>query len=555
MMKVLDTMDRLGYNTLVIHRNDVIERLVYPGALFGADPDKEYASMFERYADIYEKLYRFTPTRRSGPIQRRAYFKRLLEEAGRRNIQVYVENKELYFPSIILEMHPEVVNGGPVCPTAPYWIEFIKMKYKEFFEEYPEVAGVITSVATGESMASFSSNRCKCERCQNTKPVDWYRSILTAIDEPIRAAGKQLVVRDFVFDRKTHGDITSAMSELPKDIIISLKNTPHDYYPTYPDNPRIGTLEGFRTWIEFDTMGQYFGWGVGMAAMAEDYRRRMKHALNCGATGVIARTDWESLDGHCSFDNMNSVNLYAFAAVAQSNDACVTDIYRRWLEDRNALDMAAPETVREKAIGEVRDLMEQTWSVCSHTPYVHDVVFSDSSQLPVGYHHALWLSEIKNSLRDWDPTKNDALYADRWENIADILREKDEALAAIQRLCTEAQQLGTGLTADFCAELRSAFAANVLYVEGFRIAAYGVFLTRYFKDNTQRNPEEEALARKLLNETLEGFDRQIAKFQAYFKEPSDWFINYTLLDFNRLISLKKDLLVQLADTDFSTCII
>ena len=37
MKKVLEYIDRLGYNTLIVHRNDIVESLEYPGAIFGYD--------------------------------------------------------------------------------------------------------------------------------------------------------------------------------------------------------------------------------------------------------------------------------------------------------------------------------------------------------------------------------------------------------------------------------------------------------------------------------------------------------------------------------------
>jgi hypothetical protein len=321
--------------------------------------------------------------------------------------------KELYFPDIILEFHPELVKDGKICANEPFWWEFTKVKYTEFFEEFPEVAGIIVAPATGESRVSIASNRCTCELCRNTTRQDWFRRLALSMHEPIHAAGRKLVIRDFVFDAKTHADIAAAMVELPADVIISLKSTPHDFYPTFPDNPRIGHIAGHEQWVEYDAMGQYFGWGIGIAAITEDYRRRLTLARAQGVSGVIVRTDWESLDGHSAFQTLNFVNLYAFSALANDLSADTGAIYRDWLGEQGWLLDAAGSEPAQAAIDWVRAIMEQTWSVVRRTAFIHDCVFSDSSQLPVSVEHALWLAEEKNSLKDWLPASQPAQHPGR----------------------------------------------------------------------------------------------------------------------------------------------
>lgn len=287
----LTFMQREGFNTLVLHRNVFVDLIVYPGKYYGCKKDS-YDSIFERYKEIFRTLYKYTPTRRSGPYQRRAFLKRVLTIAQKRGISIYVENKELYFPEILLEFYPELVKNGKICATDSFWIAFLKEKYTEFFTEFPEVDGIIIAPATGESKVSITSNRCTCDRCKNTSRAEWFKNVLEAMYEPIHAAGKKLVVKDFVFNPEAHKAIASVMENLPSDVVISLKNTPHDYYPTFPENPRIGNVGDHEQWLEFDAMGQYFGWGIGIANLADDYRRRMKSALEKGVDGIILRTDW-----------------------------------------------------------------------------------------------------------------------------------------------------------------------------------------------------------------------------------------------------------------------
>ena len=94
-------------------------------------------------------------------------------------------------------------------------------------------------------------------------------------------------------------------------------------------------------------MGQYFGWGVGIADLTEDYRRRLSDARQKGASGAVFRLDWESLDGHSSFFTPNKINVYAGAALTRDLDTPDQEIYRRflleegWSEDTGCISRQA----------------------------------------------------------------------------------------------------------------------------------------------------------------------------------------------------------------------
>ena len=79
---------------------------------------------------------------------------------------------------------------------------------------------------------------------------------------PLAKAGMRLVVRDFSYTADHQFAMVEAARSVSKDITMALKKAPHDYYPTFPDNPAIGCCDSdMRQWVEFDTWGQYFGLG------------------------------------------------------------------------------------------------------------------------------------------------------------------------------------------------------------------------------------------------------------------------------------------------------
>ena len=541
--RVLDFMEAHGMNTLVLHRNDFVDLIVYPGKYFGYEEQEGDRSIFDIYSQIFRKLYQYTPTRRSCPYQRRAYLKRVLEEASRRGIQVYIENKELYFPDILLEFYPQLVHDGHVCATDPFWQEFLKVKYTEFFREFPEVAGIITSPATGESRVSIKSNRCRCERCWAASGEDWYRMVLMSMYRPIHEAGKRLIVRDFVFDAASQGEIAAVMEELPPDVIISLKNTPHDYYPTFPVNPRIGRVGNHKQWIEFDTMGQYFGWGVGIADLTEDYRRRLSDAREKGAVGAVFRLDWESLDGHSSFFTPNKINVYAAAALTRDLDTPGREIYRRYLLEEGWPEEGCPEDVGclDRQVRWFWNIMRRTWEITAGTVFVNDCVFSDSSVLPISLEHAVWLSEEKNSLKDWNPDKQFCV-SPRRDSVESAIWEKEEAYRKICALCEEAENPPEGLKPEKVKWLQERLALNARYVDMYRWAAKAVLLTRYVIETKEQDGEYLAAALDGAREALREVRQMEGELRRFFRETEyEPHVIYTLLDPDRLDCLYRKL--------------
>lgn len=64
-LRALDFIEAHGMNTLVLHRNDFVDLIIYPGHYFGYEEQEGDNSIFDVYSQIFRKLYKYTPTRRS----------------------------------------------------------------------------------------------------------------------------------------------------------------------------------------------------------------------------------------------------------------------------------------------------------------------------------------------------------------------------------------------------------------------------------------------------------------------------------------------------------
>jgi len=536
--RALDFIGAHDMTALVLHRNDIVDLVVYPGRMFGASDD--CANIFERYQQIYRKLYQYTPTRRSGPYQRRDYLRRVCDLAARQGTEVWLQNKELSFHDIFLEFNPQLTKGGTVCPNEPFWWDFVHAKYTELFQDLPGIAGIITAPGTGESRLSAAANRCDCALCRGVTRAQWYGKLIGALHAPIRAAGKQLAVRDFVFDRAAHEELAGAMEQLPADIIVSLKNTPHDYYPTFPDNPRLGRVGPHRQWIEYDCMGQYFGWGIAPAIMIDDIARRLSVAEAAGADGAVFRTDWESLDGHSAFHTPNLVNLHAGAALSRDAAAPRGKIWQSWLEGQGMLEPGADAA---PAVAWAEAVLGGCWDTTRRTCFAQDCVFSDSTNYPVSLDHAFWLAEEKNSLRDWDAAKTDALAPT--EAVARrVMAEKDEAVARAEALLPLAARCPAGLTAAAHRDIGARIDVFVRYVRGYRAVGHALILARVLLQGSPGTfrPVAETLVRAALADLL----AIAAGFEVFARETDHPHRVYTLLSPDRLRALHADLARRLA---------
>jgi hypothetical protein len=545
--KSLEFIKNQGMTAIVFHRNDIVDQVVYPATIFGKGHN--FKNIIDRYRVIHRDLYKYITQGRSTPVQRRDYINRVIDLADRNSIEVWFENKELWFHDAFIELNPHISKNGALCPNEPVWWEYIDAKYTDLFSDIPGIAGIITAPATSESRLSISGNRCTCDLCHATPVGDWYRNLLKTMYKPIHAAGKTLVVRDFVFDLKTQTEIASVMEELPEDVVISLKNTPHDYYPTFPNNHRIGHVGAHRQWVELDCMAQYFGWGIGPSHMVDDMRARMEYAKKNDVDGVLIRTDWEALEANSCFHTPNLLNLYGAAALSTDLGTKKANIYRTWLIDTGKIEDGAGEDEITEAVNWAIDLLGDSWQIIRRALYTNDCVFSDSSTYPVSLDHAWWLAEEKNSLRDWVPAKADAMNADE-PNVKRILAEKDEAVRLVEALSEVVSCRPRGLTEAAYVDFVKRIDAFQRYIRGFREIGHACILTKYLVENEDKSAFE-ADAKAQVVERLDGLLALAQEFREYRKNSDAWYTTYLLLGSDRLEVLHTDLAGRLSAAGIS----
>jgi hypothetical protein len=299
--------------------------------------------------------------------------------------------------------------------------------------------------------------------------------------EPLAGAGKTLVVRDFAYSSGEQSLLVEAARAVSPDVVMALKNVPHDFWPTFPHNPAIGDSAGLRQWVEYDVLGQYCGLGVVPCALLDDVRSRLSYCAEHGVQGVWFRTDWELVNDLSVFNSLNKVNLYAGAALAADPSVSSEEIYGRWLRDGISTAMRpeslplSPESPCD--VEAVRSVMAATWPVLERAMYTRGHVFQYSSKIAPTLDDFFYVAERYHSREQWDPGSSARVQVDE-ANVRAVVEEKELSRRMVRELRESAKPFSWGLSEELAADIDATLDLLVDYVEmysavvvaGFRAA-------------------------------------------------------------------------------------
>lgn len=485
--EALDLAARYGLTALVLHESDFMTEFVYPRPLFDSSA-----------------TWTGAPVRRgeNALLNNQSYLKNMVRKVEKRDLDLWIEVKELTFPDEVLEKRPSLCTDGVICPTDPFWSDFIRMKYRDLLMLYPGIAGVIVSAGSPEGRAALSQRKCTCARCESTSLEKWYGEIITAIYDGLHGTGARLAVREFSYSVSHQRAITHAVNTMPEDVIYCIKVTPHDFYPTFPHNELIRTASGRPKWIEYDTMGQYYGWGYFPSIMHQDIESRFNYALENGVSGALLRVEWERVNDWWSLDTPNRMNLHAAALNARGEHVTPELLLRAWMEEEGI----AASTVD---IPLLEEFVVSSWPHMRSLLYINDFVFNDSSMFPMSIERAWWSMTEKHSLSEWFPERGNDLVLDA-EKIERYLSEKVEAeLESLRWAEIAAGSAGSVLPAA----IRRILPVRARYARGFKAVTEVCLYSGWFDQNPQ-------------DATLAGAEDRLAEsvgsLERYVRELTEW---------------------------------
>lgn len=241
-----------------------------------------------------------------------ALVSRLIDSAHAAGIrEVVVWDHALYE----LSYYPERFRTGPggtIDLDEPAFWAWLKQDYREMLDRVPAVDGVVlTFIETGARAERQHSRKM-------TTPQEKLAAVVNAVaDVVIGERHLNLYARTFSYTHAEYRAIIGAVERFHPGVRLLMKETPHDFFLTHPNDFYAGTIAR-PTVIEFDAAGEFNGQGIIASTWPEYMLGRARDLLKRPhVIGYTARTDrygGTRLIGHPA-----EIDLYALARFVQDS--------------------------------------------------------------------------------------------------------------------------------------------------------------------------------------------------------------------------------------------
>ncbi|MDR1335718.1 MAG: hypothetical protein LBK22_02685 [Tannerella sp.] len=248
-----------------------------------------------------------------------------------------------------LAYYPDPFKTGPEgtldLDNPAFW-EWYKQDYREMLDLVPDVDGlVLTFIETGAHAERQHSVRMKTGEEKLAAVVNAVAAIV------IRERKKKLYIRTFAYSEEEYANITGCLNHVESDeIVLMMKETPHDFFLTHPNDPFIGKINR-PTIVEFDAGNEYNGQGVIANTWPGYVMKRWKDFMkHPNVTGYVARTDRYGTAK--SVGTANEILLYALKRTAENPAITPEQVYDGFITARYGKEALEPvKSAFKKAYG------------------------------------------------------------------------------------------------------------------------------------------------------------------------------------------------------------
>lgn len=466
--RVLEMMQPRGFNALVCHQNDLLDELTHL--------DHHDAT---GVGDLRSKMVK----------SRVAWMRRLSSKLRGQSAELFLQVKEPSFADYIPQLFPKVVDAdGNINPLHPVWADILKRKVSAVLDAIPELGGLIVSLSSPESRIS-PEDYARQHGAPDFDFSEWLERMIEAAHAPLLAAGKTLIVRDFTYGRERHDQTVAALNRNREGFAASIKISPRDYFPDFPNNAAAARLDKVPVVFEFEAFGENTGWGMVPNCRAREYCDRVDFVKAAKAHGVMTRINWEGVWGWSAIDCVSDVNIFALSELARhGHSADPVTIIETWLQSRYGLPKSAKRA-------QLAELLDESFE-CIRAIYWHGNIFPRHSQLPKSWDQGWW-SMQDHALSDWvTDGSHDDDFSLTSENLDRLSAEKSKAVEIADRLCQNMGMLlaDPSLPPKLVRELRAPFANLPIYIRAFDAATEGAFFAKRFTIDQLTSDKESALA-------------------------------------------------------------
>ncbi len=259
--------------------------------------------------------------------RKRALVNQLTDSAHRAGVQeVVIWDHALYE----LEYYPPRFRTGPggtLDLDNPELWSWIKQDYRTMLDLVPHVDGIVlTFIETGARTERQHSQRL-------TTPQEKLAAVVNAVaDVVIGERHLNLYARTFSYTHEEYRNIVGAIDRFQPGVRLLMKETPHDFFLTHPNDFFAGTIAR-PTVVEFDAAGEFNGQGQIANTWPEYILRRSRDLLRRPhVIGYTARTDRYS--GTRLVGYAGEIDLFALRRIAEDKDISTDRVYDEFITAR-----------------------------------------------------------------------------------------------------------------------------------------------------------------------------------------------------------------------------
>lgn len=266
-----------------------------------------------------------------------------------------------------LAYYPDKFKTGPqgtIDLDNPDFWGWFRQDYRDMIALAPNVDGLIlTFIETGARAEQQYSK--KMGRSEKLAKV-----INNIADVVIGELGKKLYIRTFAYTSEEYQTIIGCMSYLKSNkIILMMKETPHDFFLTHPDDQFAGTINR-PTIIEFDEGNEFNGQGVIANTWPELVLRRWKDLkARKHVIGYVARTD--RFGNTTAIGQPSEILLYALKRCSEDTSVTADEIYNQFITSHYG----------SKALPSIKDAFKSAYDIVTSSLYTLGTCTANHSNL------------------------------------------------------------------------------------------------------------------------------------------------------------------------------
>ena len=407
-------------------------------------------------ANLFNKLVSpkgFTPHQYNDGLSshqraRCVYLNRLAGYCQQHGLKFYLQAKELSFPADLLAAHPELVSKeGGVLFDAEFWCRYLCEKMTLLCQRIPLMDGLCVALSNTDGLLPISRPNWELTGQEDAAPhidprsLSLYSQCFSAMARAIMREKKHLVLRAFPAGNHDISNVQEAIIALPAAVSVSIKVTPERFWPTFPNNPALQSVQEREVWVDIDLVGEEVGWGIFPFPRIDELQGRLLWCRgNPAIRGAVCKASWEGVDNHWIMGTLSECNLVACSQLLAHPEKTFTraSLMMRWLDERYGWH---PD---DDTFDAFQTLLERAGQALYRAIYVRDHVFHRHSQVPESYGQGVWSLYGQLNRNHWLPgSERDIAFiagdvASSGRNLSLIAKEKDEAWQEAQMLQHEA---------------------------------------------------------------------------------------------------------------------